>query len=362
MTPAIILDVLIAAILLTAILRGSWRGLFLSLSGVIVLLLTIVGANLGAKALTPPVADWATPKIEEKIAARVEKTLEERTQEQGRTLEELLPDSLRNLLNRTGLMKNLRSALERQAESTIAATAKAIARKAGIAHVISDVLPTDKAGAVGKLQAEGHRVLMVGDGINDAPALVSADVGMAIGAGTDIAIESADVVLMTGSLAAVSGAVELSKATIRNIRQNLFWAFFYNTLGIPLAAGVLFLPLGLKLSPMFGAAAMSLSSVFVVTNALRLRLFKPKTSHSVVEAPKHEEIKTKEDTIMKTVIKVNGMMCGHCKAHVETACKGVPGVTDAVVDLDAKNVTVTGDADVAALKKAITDAGYEVVE
>ena len=242
------------------------------------------------------------------------------------------------------------------------ATAKAIARKAGISHVISDVLPTDKAGAVGKLQAEGHRVLMVGDGINDAPALVSADVGMAIGAGTDIAIESADVVLMTGSLAAVSGAVELSKATIRNIRQNLFWAFFYNTLGIPLAAGVLFLPLGLKLSPMFGAAAMSLSSVFVVTNALRLRLFKPKTSPSVVEAPKHEEIKTKEDTIMKTVIKVNGMMCGHCKAHVETACKGVPGVTDAVVDLDAKNVTVTGDADVAALKKAITDAGYEVVE
>ena len=240
------------------------------------------------------------------------------------------------------------------------ATAKAIARKAGIAHVISDVLPTDKAGAVGKLQGEGHRVLMVGDGINDAPALVSADVGMAIGAGTDIAIESADVVLMTGSLAAVSGAVELSKATIRNIRQNLFWAFFYNTLGIPLAAGVLFLPLGLSLSPMFGAAAMSLSSVFVVTNALRLRLFKPKTSPATVEVPKHEEIK--EDTIMKTVIKVNGMMCAHCKAHVETACKGVPGVTDAVVDLDAKNVTVTGDANLAALKKAITDAGYEVVE
>ena len=154
--------------------------------------------------------------------------------------------------------------------------------------------------------------------------------------------------------------MELSKATIRNIRQNLFWAFFYNTLGIPLAAGVLFLPLGLSLSPMFGAAAMSLSSVFVVTNALRLRLFKPKTSPATVEVPKHEEIK--EDTIMKTVIKVNGMMCGHCKAHVETACKGVPGVTDAVVDLDAKNVTVTGDANLAALKKAITDAGYEVME
>lgn len=127
MTPAIILDVLIAAILLTAILRSSWRGLFLSLSGVIVLILTIIGANLGAKALTQPVADWATPKIEEKIAVKVEKTLEDRTQEQGRTLEELLPDSLRNLLNRTGLMKNLRGALERQAESTIAATARAIA-------------------------------------------------------------------------------------------------------------------------------------------------------------------------------------------------------------------------------------------
>lgn len=127
MTPAIILDVLIAAILLTAILRSSWRGLFLSLSGVIVLILTIIGANLGAKALTQPVADWATPKIEEKIAVKVEKTLEDRTQEQGRTLEELLPDSLRNLLNRTGLMENLRGALERQAESTIAATARAIA-------------------------------------------------------------------------------------------------------------------------------------------------------------------------------------------------------------------------------------------
>ena len=240
-------------------------------------------------------------------------------------------------------------------------TADAIGKLAGVDDVVAGVLPDGKEAVVRELQKYGP-VAMVGDGINDAPALTRADIGVAIGAGTDIAIESADVVLMTGSFAAVSGAVELSKATIRNIRQNLFWAFFYNTLGIPLAAGVLFLSLGLKLSPMLGAAAMSLSSVFVVTNALRLRLFKPKTSPSVVEAPKHEEIKTKEDTIMKTVIKVNGMMCGHCKAHVETACKGVPGVTDAVVDLDAKNVTVTGDADVAALKKAITDAGYEVVE
>ena len=244
-------------------------------------------------------------------------------------------------------------------------TAKAIAAKAGITHVISDVLPTDKAGAVQKLQAEGHRVLMVGDGINDAPALVMADVGMAIGAGTDIAMESADVVLMNSSLAAVSGAVELSRATIRNIRQNLFWAFFYNTLGIPVAAGVLFIPFGLQLSPMIGAAAMSMSSVFVVTNALRLRFFKPKTAPVFPEAAENnvEEIILEEETNMETVvIKVNGMMCTHCKARVEKVCKAVPGTVDAEVDLQAKTVTVTGNADVAALKQAITDADYEVVE
>ncbi|MBQ8834014.1 MAG: cadmium-translocating P-type ATPase [Oscillospiraceae bacterium] len=244
-------------------------------------------------------------------------------------------------------------------------TAKAIAAKAGITHVISDVLPTDKASAVEKLRSEGHRVLMVGDGINDAPALVNADVGMAIGAGTDIAMESADVVLMNSSLAAVSSAIELSKATIRNIRQNLFWAFFYNTLGIPVAAGVLFLPFGLQLSPMLGAAAMSMSSVFVVTNALRLRFFKPKTAPvtSGTEEIITEEIILEEETTMETVvIKVNGMMCNHCKARVEKVCKAVPGTQDAVVDLAAKTVTVTGNADVAALKQAITDADYEVVE
>lgn len=242
-------------------------------------------------------------------------------------------------------------------------TAEAIAAEAGITHVISDVLPTDKAGAIQKLQAEGHKVLMVGDGINDAPALATADVGMAIGAGTDIAIESADVVLMNSSLSAVSSAVALSKATIRNIKQNLFWALFYNCLGIPIAAGVLYLPFGMSLSPMLGAAAMSVSSVFVVTNALRLRFFKQEQSTTCKEScPKSEEIIIKEETNMETVIKVEGMMCGHCKARVEKVCKAVPGTVDAVVDLEAKTVTVTGTADVAALKQAITEADYTVVE
>ena len=238
--------------------------------------------------------------------------------------------------------------------------AKTIASQAGIRHVISDVLPGDKASVIKNLQAQGKRVLMVGDGINDAPALVTADVGMAIGAGTDIAIESAEVVLMNDSLTGVAEALRLSKATIRNIKQNLFWAFFYNCLGIPVAAGVL-APIGITLSPMLGAAAMSCSSVFVVTNALRLRYFKTETKQitSVCEC---EEETYEEEILMETVIHVNGMMCPHCKAMVEKVCKAVPGTADAVVDLQAKNVTVTGDADVAALKKAIVDAGYEVVE
>jgi len=241
-----------------------------------------------------------------------------------------------------------------------AKTSQVIAEKAGIDQVISDVLPGDKAAAIQRLQTGGHHVLMVGDGINDAPALVTADVGMAIGAGTDIAMESADIVLMNGSLAGVSSAVELSKATIRNIKQNLFWAFFYNSLGIPVAAGVLYPVFGILLSPMLGAAAMSMSSVFVVTNALRLRFFKPKVAVKKQLPAANMQIH-KEEKKMETVIKVEGMMCPHCKARVESVCKGVAGTLDAVVDLTQKQVTVTGNADVALLKKAITDAGYEVI-
>lgn len=235
-------------------------------------------------------------------------------------------------------------------------TAKAISAEAGVDRVVADVLPADKAGVIEKLRSSGKKVLMVGDGINDAPALVTADVGMAIGAGTDVAVESADVVLMNNSLVGVSNAIRLSKATIRNIQQNLFWAFFYNSLGIPIAAGVLYPAFGIQLSPMLGAAAMSLSSVFVVTNALRLRLFKTtKTDSNTVE-------EIKEEVTMETVIKVEGMMCNHCKAHVENACKAVAGTVDAVVDLQAKHVTVTGTASVDALKNAIADAGYEVID
>ena len=237
-------------------------------------------------------------------------------------------------------------------------TAKAIAKQAHIDHVIPDVLPGDKAGIVSDYQREGERIIMVGDGINDAPALVTADVGIAIGAGTDIAIESADVVLMSGSLGQVAGAVELSRATIKNIRQNLFWAFFYNCLGIPIAAGALYPAFGLQLSPMLGAAAMSMSSVFVVTNALRLRLFQPSRIPTAA-APADREAVIDENA-PTTVIGVEGMMCHHCVAAVEKACRGVPGINGAVADLENRQVTVRGNGDRQALEQAIIDAGYTI--
>jgi len=245
-------------------------------------------------------------------------------------------------------------------------TAMAIAKEAGIKKVIAEVLPTDKEEHIRELMEAGHKVAMVGDGINDSPALARADVGIAIGAGTDIAIESADIVLMHSSLKDVATAIDLSKAVIRNIKQNLFWAFFYNSIGIPLAAGVFYLSLGWKLSPMFGAAAMGMSSVCVVSNALRLRAFKPKkVNKNSIENDEIEliENKRKEDNKMTTVINVNGMMCEHCKATVEKVTRGVEGVSNSLVNLDAKNVTIehSADTDLEKVKKAITDAGYEVV-
>lgn len=245
-------------------------------------------------------------------------------------------------------------------------TAMAIAKEAGIKKVIAEVLPTDKEEHIRELIKAGHKVAMVGDGINDSPALARADVGIAIGAGTDIAIESADIVLMHSSLKDVATAIDLSKAVIRNIKQNLFWAFFYNSIGIPLAAGVFYLSLGWKLSPMFGAAAMGMSSVCVVSNALRLRAFKPKkVNKNNIENDEIEliENKRKEDKNMTTVINVNGMMCEHCKATVEKVTRGVEGVSNSLVNLDAKNVTIehSADTDLEKVKKAITDAGYEVI-
>lgn len=244
-------------------------------------------------------------------------------------------------------------------------TAEAVGRKLGIDRVISEVLPQDKERVIRQLQDEGNLVAMVGDGINDAPALARADVGMAIGAGTDIAIDSADIVLMKNSLLDVSGAVSLSKAVIRNIKENLFWAFFYNALGIPLAAGVFVPLLGWHLDPMFGALAMSLSSFCVVMNALRLKLFKFK--HKSVEQP--EAAATEKNTItmkgtetMTKTMTVEGMSCGHCSARVEQALNAIDGVT-AKVNLEAKTAAIELTADVPddALRKAVEDAGYEVV-
>ena len=246
-------------------------------------------------------------------------------------------------------------------------TADAIARQVGVSRVIAQVLPQDKARVVQELQAEGKKVAMVGDGINDAPALVTADVGLAIGAGTDVAIESADIVLMKSSLMDIADAAALSRATLRNIRQNLFWAFFYNSVGIPVAAGVLYPAFGITLNPMIAAAAMSLSSVCVVSNALRLRGWRGRKREGTPTAKEPQLVKninnnesSKEDTAMKKTITIKGMMCAHCVSHVEKALTALGVQAD--VDLASGTAVVTGNASDEALKKAVTDAGYEVVE
>ena len=262
-------------------------------------------------------------------------------------------------------------------------TAQAIKEQVGIDEVIAGVLPTQKEQKISALKQAGHKVAMIGDGVNDAPALASADVGIAIGAGTDVAIESADIVLMKNDLLDAVGAVKLSKAVIRNIKENLFWAFFYNSIGIPLAAGVLYPLFQIKLNPMFGAAAMSLSSVCVVSNALRLRWVKLHDAKKTQSEP-HQDVAAstiadinqhnaldnnikstnndKGESTMTTTISIEGMMCAHCQAHVEKALKEVAGVTEVTVSLENKNAVVTGDASVEALKQAVVDAGYEVTD
>ncbi len=239
-------------------------------------------------------------------------------------------------------------------------TAQAIGQELGVTQVLAEVLPQDKERKVFQLQQEGKRVAMIGDGINDAPALARADVGLAIGAGTDVALESADIVLMKSDLLDAAAAVELSRATIRNIKQNLFWAFFYNTLGIPLAAGV-FVGLGLlnwRLDPMFAAAAMSLSSVTVVSNALRLRFFKSK-----FQTEPKSEMQQGGTTVMNKTMKIEGMMCTHCTGRVEKALAAIDGVDKVEMSLEGKSaaLTLSKDVDNQVLTGAVTEAGYEVV-
>ncbi len=289
-------------------------------------------------------------------------------------------------------------------------TAEAIRKKLDIPKVIAEVFPADKEKHIAKLQAEGHKVAMIGDGINDAPALARADVGIAIGAGTDIAIESADAVLMRNDLMDAAACVRLSKSVIRNIKENLFWAFFYNIIGIPVAAGVLYPAFGLKLSPMFAAAAMSLSSVCVVTNALRLRFFKtdrraagsgtdesvaggeteipeagggngkPKTGDGTenvaagsccempagTENPKPEDNKTdkQEEKTMKYELKIEGMMCQHCQKHAHDALAKMDGVTGVEVNLEEKSAVVEADREITTdeFAEVIKEAGYELVK
>lgn len=276
-------------------------------------------------------------------------------------------------------------------------TAQAIKEQVGIDEVIAGVLPTQKEEKISALKQAGHKVAMIGDGINDAPALASADVGIAIGAGTDVAIESADVVLMKSDLMDAVGAIRLSKAVIRNIKENLFWAFFYNSIGIPLAAGIFYPIWGWKLNPMFGAAAMSLSSVCVVSNALRLKRVRLETRAAAAEEDSSREYesvhisnahinsdnKSKKDSginynninnsnnnngtgkgeaKMEKTLEIEGMMCAHCQARVEKALKEVEGVTEVTVNLEAKNAVVSAAESVSedVLTKAVADAGYEV--
>ena len=248
-----------------------------------------------------------------------------------------------------------------------ARTAEAIGRQAGVNEVIAGVLPDGKENVIRKLREQGE-VMMVGDGINDAPALTRADIGVAIGAGTDIAIDAADVVLMKSRLSDVPAGIRLSRATLRNIHENLFWAFIYNIIGIPLAAGVFINLLGWQLNPMFGAAAMSLSSFCVVTNALRLNLLNIRsTKHDKkIKSAKPAEMKTievKETKTMEKTIKINGMMCPHCEATVKKCLEAFPQVTSAEVSHEKGTAVIQLNAEIsdAELKKAIEDKGYEVV-
>ncbi len=245
-------------------------------------------------------------------------------------------------------------------------TAEAVRRRLGLTKAIAGVLPARKAEHIAELQAQGHKVAMIGDGINDAPALVQADLGMAIGAGTDVAMESADAVLVRSNLMDAVSAIKLSKAVLRNIKENLFWAFIYNIIGIPLAAGLLYPAFGIKLSPMIGAAAMSLSSVCVVMNALRLRAFKPEQAAMTAKDIQQQEGQLsvrKEEMTMQTELKIEGMMCAHCQKHVNDALSKMDGVTAVEVNLEAGTAKVTAEREIPQTEFAqvITEAGYELV-